>query len=63
MSYEGGKNIPGTSSHSTVSNESSKERLCQYHTPTFVHYGELAELVQNNPSLGSDGGVADCQHL
>jgi len=60
MSYEGGKNIPGTSSHST--DDSQNERR-QYHAPTFVHYGELSQLVQNNPSAGSDGGAADCQHL
>jgi hypothetical protein len=33
-----------------------------YHTPTFTCYGQLAELVQNNPRAGSDGGVADCAH-
>jgi hypothetical protein len=63
MSYEGGKNIPGTSSSPTTSGESSNERIRQYHTPTFVHYGELSQLVQNNPSTGSDGGSGDCQHL
>lgn len=34
-----------------------------YHKPSFVYYGKLAELVQTQPSAGSDGGVGDCQHL
>jgi hypothetical protein len=34
----------------------------QYHAPSLVHYGALAELVQVNPSVGPDGGTADCQH-
>jgi len=34
-----------------------------YHKPSFVYYGKLAELVQIHPSVGSDGGVGDCQHL
>jgi hypothetical protein len=63
MSYEGGKNIPGTSLTSIESSESNLDQRRQYHTPTFVHYGELSQLVQNNPSAGSDGGAADCQHV
>ena len=35
----------------------------QYHAPSFVHYGALAELVQANPTRGSDGGAfPDCTH-
>jgi hypothetical protein len=34
-----------------------------YHNPTLVHYGNLAELVQIHPALGSDGGIGDCQHI
>jgi len=64
MSYEGGTKIPGTSSDSTLSSESkSEQHRNPYHPPAFIYYGELSQLVQNNPSAGSDGGAADCQHL
>lgn len=31
-----------------------------YHPPTLTRYGSMVELVQNLPSVGGDGGVADC---
>ena len=46
----------------SVSEETSNN-LHEYHSPKFVFYGQLAELVQVNPATGSDGGTGDCQHL
>jgi hypothetical protein len=61
-----GDNANKTTDKKTISGECEKEagrELHPYHTPVLVHYGSLAELVQHNPALGSDGGTADCQHL
>ena len=40
----------------------AKETAHPYHAPTLTTFGTLAELVQNNPGGGSDGGTGDCQH-
>ena len=49
--------------HGNPSNiKAAQETALPYHTPTLTTFGTLAELVQNNPSGGSDGGVGDCQH-
>lgn len=40
----------------------AQETALPYHTPTLTTFGALAELVQNNPAVGSDGGTGDCQH-
>ena len=36
------------------------EELMPYHPPALQRYGGLAELVQVNPGVGTDGGVFDC---
>jgi hypothetical protein len=41
----------------------AEETAPSYHAPTLTSFGALAELVQVNPSVGSDGGVGDCQHI
>ena len=33
-----------------------------YKTPDLQSYGNLSELVQNNPSVANDAGIADCNH-
>jgi len=42
--------------------KAAEETALSYHPPTLTTFGTLAELVQNNPSGGSDGGTGDCQH-
>ena len=46
--------------HST--SKAAEGTALPYHTPALTTFGTLAELVQNNPSGGSDGGTGDCQH-
>jgi len=56
------KNSMSNTDAASASEEISN-KLHEYHSPKFVFYGRLAELVQVNPSAGSDGGTGDCQHL
>jgi hypothetical protein len=48
---------------SPMDEEKIDSGLKPYHQPDLVYYGRLAELVQINPSAGSDGGTGDCQHV
>ncbi len=36
--------------------DSNVEGKRPYHTPQFVHHGDVADLVQNNEGVGGDGG-------
>ncbi len=37
-----------------------EETKKEYTSPELKKYGSLSELVQFNPGVGSDGGIADC---
>jgi hypothetical protein len=47
----------------TTGNPATEDKTPSYHAPTLTSYGPLAELVKNNPAVGSDGGTGDCQHI
>jgi Fe-S cluster biogenesis protein NfuA len=44
-----------------IQSEEVKTEKKEYKQPILTIHGGLIELVQNNPSIGSDGGTGDCQ--
>ncbi len=54
---------PGQQNEAAANVDKEVARTVPYHTPTLRVYGGLAELVQFNPGMGTDGsGLADCSH-
>ena len=54
--------IPGEQNQPSANTDQDVAGTVPYHAPTLRVYGGLAELVQFNPGVGMDGGLADCSH-
>ena len=53
---------PGEQKQTSANIDQDVAGTLPYHAPTLRVYGGLAELVQFNPAMGTDGGLADCSH-
>jgi hypothetical protein len=62
MANNDNEKLEANASSNVGDSGATKETALAYHAPALTTFGTLAELVQNNPSGGSDGGTGDCQH-